>query len=334
MYGYGVAAGRHTPVGFAGGLRHGHHGAPYGLSMRLPWVHKAHSMLHTNKKRLNALGIMVAVVVPWLIFCLVFALLSFSMHYFHPVECYATVSLVFFFINAFFGLSAYAAKLRKAHEVDDEHDPMWHGFLHVTCVLAILAGLLLGWENFSLRMSGLYDMRSLASYRDVDPAHYVGQQLVDAGLVLFNDNTHLDITKSMGFKNTDMYCVAPIVSNKTSPKSYVDFWAVGRNCCSGRSADFHCKGFKETSRMGGTRLMNDAARPFYRLAVQQAEAMYGITTSKPLFFVWGADPFQAAAETEHNAHMMYLCGIVAALCIQCFLVTCATLVFAKLLPQR
>lgn len=311
------------------------HGAPFGMSMRLPWFFHQPSVFRSNRKRLNAVAIMVNVFVPWLLFCVVFALMSFSWHHSAPVACYVVVVLIFFFVMVTFGLLAHMARLRRAKETEEEYEPMWYGFLFTTCVIGIAMGVLLGCHNYDLRMNKVYDYEQLATYRDIDPANFVGQQLVDAGRVQFIDKSYLDITRSMGFKSNDIYCVAPIVSNKTSDKTYYDFWAVGKNCCSGLQGDFNCKSPSGTNAAkGGLRLMNDAERPFYRLAVQQAEATYKINTHKPLFFVWGMDPVKYTEELHYNALTMYITGIMAGLCVQVFLVVSTTLVFAKIYPVR
>lgn len=310
--------------------------APFGLSAKLPFVHHGagKSMLRSTRKRLNALAIFLSILIPWLLFCVVFMLVSFQSHYYHPAETYVIVAVLFFLTVPGFAFMSYLTKLRKEKENHDDHEPMWYGFITLTCLLAMVVAVILGWNNFTMRMQWLYDLQNLATFHDIDPANYVGQQLVDAGLVQFSADTHLDVKKSMGFKNIDMYCAAPIVSNHTGPRSFHDFWAVGKNCCSGRMADFNCKDAQRIGNMGGFRLMEDAERPFYRLAVQQAEAMYGIFTRKPLFFIWTEDPIGLVKETEHNAHLMYLFGILGALIVQIFLVVSATLVFAKVFPQR
>lgn len=340
MWGYGgvsMNAGNTFERALGGKTWNHPHGAPYGISLKLPWLQRYPSPLRTNRKRLNAVAIMLCVAVPWLLFCLVFALFSFRTHYTDPVTCWCLAALLLF---VFVGASACLLKRSQTHLSDDEeYEPMWYGFLGITCLIAIIAGIILGFHNFELRMEKVYDYENLATYRDVDPANYVGQQLVDAGRLVFNNKTYLDVGRSMGFKDSDIYCVAPIASTSTAAKAdqtiapKVDFWAVGKNCCSGTSADFHCEGYKSGVR-GGLRLMDDASRPYYRLAVQQAEATYGIHTNKPLFFVWGTDPIKYTDDLKRMGTSMYTTGIVAAFCVQCFFVVSATLAFAKTFPNR
>jgi len=277
---------------------------------------------------------MVNVFVPWILFSTVFALVSFSYHYKSPMACFMVIALLLLKTVGVSGLFWQSARIRKEKEIDEDHEPMWYGFLCVTCLLAIVVGVILGYHNFNLHMDTVYDFENLATYRDVDPAKFVGQQLVDAGRVQFNSEAHLDISKSMAFKSHDIYCVAPIVSPSTSATTYVDFWAVGKNCCSGTSADFHCGGYKDTTAHGGLRLMDDASRPFYRLAVQQAEATHKIVTHKPLFFVWGTDPIKYTEDLRYKGRTLYIMGVFSAFVVQCVFVVMATLVFAKTFPRR
>merc|ERR1712151_614337 len=93
----------------------------------------------------------------------------------------------------------------------------------------------------------------------------------------------------MGFHNEETYCVVPINSYQGALASY-DFWAVGLNCCSGTSKSFTCGEYKNPRAHAGLRWMRDSQRAFFQLAVQQAEATYGIKANHPLFFTWTEDP--------------------------------------------
>merc|ERR1719240_401546 len=77
--------------------------------------------------------------------------------------------------------------------------------------IAVCLAMTFGDMNFWYNMQPFYDIENLNTYPSVNPAREKGQQLMDAGRVYFADGTGLDMKKAMGFKNLDLYCVAPIV---------------------------------------------------------------------------------------------------------------------------
>eukprot|EP00913_Durusdinium_trenchii_P009404 g8838.t2 len=152
-----------------------------------------------------------------------------------------------------------------------------------------------------------------------------------------------------GFKNDDTYCVAPIILGKDQMASY-DFWAVGVNCCPGQSPDFRCGEYNNAHARAGLRLMSDVERPFYRLAVQQAEAAYNIRTKPPIcpkqcvwwshqfglsrtehpmFFHWVQDPVALTNEWISDGHRFVFKSMGVFFVFNFFCVSCAIIVFSK-----
>jgi len=175
------------------------------------------------------------------------------------------------------------------------------GFVFTMCVIAWTIAFFSGTYNFKTNFEPYYDVTSLNKYPHVDPSVYLGQQFMDAGQIEFVAGSHLDLRKSYGFKNGHTYCIAPIVAPKFQGSSKnmdnYDFWAVGLDCCSGHTNDFHCGAYASTKANKGLRLMRDDDRNFYRLAVKEATASFGLTANYPIFMYWMEDP-----EAEIQAH--------------------------------
>eukprot|EP00418_Pyrodinium_bahamense_P081689 CAMPEP_0179064508 /NCGR_PEP_ID=MMETSP0796-20121207/27984_1 /TAXON_ID=73915 /ORGANISM="Pyrodinium bahamense, Strain pbaha01" /LENGTH=161 /DNA_ID=CAMNT_0020761457 /DNA_START=540 /DNA_END=1025 /DNA_ORIENTATION=+ len=155
-----------------------------------------------------------------------------------------------------------------------------------------------------------------------------GQQLLDAGSVIFTKDSKPDAAMSMGFRNIDTFCVAPITNTNGQLPTY-DFWAVGRNCCSGTRADFHCTHYRNPRAHGALRLIRTSDRAYYRLAVQQAEATYNIRATHPLFFQWEEDPTGVLEGWMASSVRNFVFALSAHFVFQAFVVASATVSFAK-----
>mmetsp|Transcript_62514 Transcript_62514/g.140999 ORF Transcript_62514/g.140999 Transcript_62514/m.140999 type:complete len:320 (-) Transcript_62514:95-1054(-) len=273
-----------------------------------------------KRRRMNLVAILVNVFVPWFVFASIYGVMSFSFHYQHPAAAWMLVVLGFLSV----GVAAFLAQRTKQRE----RDPMWYTFATFALFLAVLLGTMFGDMNFWFNMQPFYDVENLNTYPSVNPAREKGQQLMDAGRVYFASGTGLDMSKAMGFKNQDLFCVAPIVHGGEQLASY-DFWAVGMNCCSGVSADFRCGEFNNPHARSGLRLMRDDQRPFFRLAVQQAEAAYNIKSTHPLFFYWMQDPVAEMNSYRDDGFKYYLLGIFTHFAFNLFCVVCAVVAFSK-----
>jgi len=265
--------------------------------------------------------------VPWGIFAANFSMMSFEIHYSKSQVCNVVLGATLFLVFLF-GYWAFDA-LRKR---DQGRDPTWYIFIFATGLLGWTTGYLFGNANFFRNMQPYFDILNLNTYNHINPLHTRGQQLMDAGKIFFVPDTQLDLRHSMTFKNMDSYCVAPLAvvdGNGTlkEPASY-DFWAVGLNCCS-EWTGFRCGEFKNPRARAGLRLMRDDLRPFFRLAVQQAEAAYNIKAIHPVLLHWMQDPGAEVSAYQDEGYRYFNLGLISFFGVQFFVVIAACIHMMK-----
>jgi len=242
----------------------------------------------------------------WLLFAVLLAFKSFSLNYKFPELVSYLVLLCI--------IPAFAMFYEAVKEYERRPDrAKWHCLEGIFCLIAVGAAVSLGESNYSQNMLPWYSIAHMTTYPSVNPARDKGAQLMDAGAVYFAQGTGLDMRRAMGFRSKELYCVAPIVIGEGKMASY-DFWAIGKNCCSGVSSDFRCGAYNNPSASAGLRLVNDDERPFYKLAVQQAEAAYGVTSTHPIFFNWMVDPLAEAETFRDNGFHTFIMTLVGYLC--------------------
>jgi len=281
-------------------------------------------MFETNKPaptRLKLTTIVFNIFVPWALFAVMYAIISFKAHYHYPELCVALVVLSF--------IPAIGTAALTVNAWRQGHDPHWYAFGAVSLCLAVGTAALFGEMNYLNNMMPYYEIEHLNTYPSVDPAMVKGTQMMDAGQVFFTENTGLDTKRSMGFKNGDLYCVVPIVSGDKKMASY-DFWAIGKNCCSSVSSDFRCGDWNNPQANAGLRMLHGSERASYRLAVQQAEAAYDIKATHPIFFHWVQDPVAQSSSFRDTGLGDYFLGVTAYFGFNVFMVMGATLTFAAL----
>jgi len=284
------------------------------------------------KKRLNIVAMFMGLFVPWIIFATVFAVMSFSLHYKSAQAALSLCGLVFFAVLA---IGYLVIDSMRSNGAADGVGTNWYIFIFLSGFLAWSLGITVGGANFARNLQPYYDVANLNSYPAVDPSQVKGQQLMDAGRMVFKPGSQLDLRYSMGFRNVDLYCVAPVtIGNSTKgelpPLANYDFWAVGLNCCSGESPDFHCGEFSNPRAHAGLRLMRDQLRPFFRLAVQQAEAAYNIKAMHPIFLYWLQDPTVEMMAYEEEGYKYFMLGLFSHFSMQLFFVVAAAMGFARL----
>eukprot|EP00933_Yihiella_yeosuensis_P007547 TRINITY_DN11262_c2_g1_i1.p1 TRINITY_DN11262_c2_g1~~TRINITY_DN11262_c2_g1_i1.p1 ORF type:complete len:433 (-),score=56.37 TRINITY_DN11262_c2_g1_i1:143-1441(-) len=115
---------------------------------------------------------------------------------------------------------------------------------------------------------------------------------VDAAILAFRnetsgpiDYTSVDIDRAAGFKDTDIFCAAPILSPDAAEAAIVrvNYWAVGINCCD-LAGSFTCDASRESDggygvvqRGGGLPCSSCNSEKFDK-AIKKAEALHGVVS--------------------------------------------------------
>lgn len=275
-----------------------------------------------NRQRVNIRGVCANIFLPWLLFVSLYSQMIFSWHYLQPLESWILVFLGFC-LSAVTWFMAWRAKQR-------DRAAMWYTYSALMFFLATLLAAIFGNYVFWTESKAFYDFGDLNTYASVNPAHYRGEMVMDSGRVYFAEGTHLDVKKSIGFKNKDMYCVVPIGNGPNKLQTY-DFWAVGMNCCENPNT-FHCgEDYNNFKARSALRLLDSRdEQRFYRLAVQQAEAAYGITAQHPVFYQWTQDPLSIVNGYHQAMFKYFLIGVFTYFIFNLFCVVCATIAFSKM----
>lgn len=237
---------------------------------------------HAPKLILNLL-------VPPFVFSSSTSLLAFVWRFKYPTGVWSLLALCFvpFFI-------ACHQMRRLARE---ERSLEWVRLTTFLFLMAALIGSIVGELIFWCFTHRFFLVEFMKTYENINPGKVTGDQFLDAGKVKFTEESRVQVDMGMSFTTWDTYCVAPIVDGQNNDLATMDLWAVGINCCRSDDPIFSkCIDLKNEHAHAGLRMMEAGQRNYFRLAVEQAEAAYGIEAPNPLFFYWVQDP---STEIEH-----------------------------------
>jgi len=171
-----------------------------------------------------------------------------------------------------------------------------------------LMGGVYGDENYG-RMRYFYAFQSMAAYVNINPSLDSGQSYADAGEVYFKEGSRVDTTRAVAFKNSDVFCAAPIIleleSGEMVEAKSMDWWAVGVNCCKPNGAAFTCGQSTNYLARSGMRLLEPYDLAYYQFAVHQFSKKYDLPAKNPLFFNWVVDPLAENGMLYLTAHRKY-----------------------------
>lgn len=288
----------------------------------------------SQRQTLNIIPVFQCLFGPWILFCVVYALLSFRIHHSSPGLCWTLVVLCLVPV-VYFGVLTARTVLRRLNGDFAPKAPSWFTFVFVSTLVAWSLGVVFGGMNFWTNMQPFYVYSNLNFYKGLSPAMRHGQEVMDGGRVIFTNDTALDIRLSMGLRNQHTYCVVPISVRSSAgipiPLENYDFWAVGLDCCSsGATAGFQCGEYANPKAHQGLRLLREDDRAFFRLAVQQAEAAHNIQATHPLFFRWTEDATAEMNLSVVQGNKFYFIGMLVHFLWQALIVSLAAAAFAKL----
>lgn len=163
--------------------------------------------------------------------------------------------------------------------------------LSTGCFIAVVLGSLLGLYIYDT--AAIYPMfyqhaRKYSNVVSSEPSAAVA----DAGKITFNEQTNVDVNKSVGYTAEDgvVYCVAPVMDPSKQPR--IEYWAAGINCCAA-SGEFTCDASSNPKAQGGIVVFDNngwftpARFPFYQKARAKAEAQFMLqSVGEPLFVRW------------------------------------------------
>lgn len=290
-------------------------------------LHRSRSVFAPGQRiRMNVLPMFMNIFVPWAFFISVLGLNAFWMPYSHPGGAYLLTALcIFFWLIAVL----VAINRRKA-----DPEPSWFSYFALSVGVAIFSAWALGTDIFNRYSLPYYEIKDLKVLGHVDASKERGQNVMDAGIMYFADGNTIDATRSWHFKQGSVYCVAPIIKGEpgkaVSETGSFDFWAVGKDCCAVSSSDFRCGAFANPLARSAIRVLGDEDRRMYRLAVEQAETLYGVMATHPIFFEWSQDPLAVVQSWNGKAFTTYVIAVIAAFVIALLAVSVASCKFAWL----
>lgn len=283
-----------------------------------PGVGIMHDKMHVHMP--NVPQALSALLVPPLIFGHVAWVITYYMHFEYGRAAWIVASLALLPFLLAFKVRQKANRERRQNS--------WHTYFCVIFGLSFVYACVVSEMNYWYFTNQFYSLRSMRTYSDVNPAETSGMRVMDAATVGFVNDARVVTDMAMSFTTWDVYCVAPIASPEGIPSqggkmaSY-DFWAVGVNCCKSGQTNFMCGEHDNILAKKGLRLVDPEQLKYFRLAVQQAEAQYGIEAKHPVFFHWVQDPdMQLARFFEQGFKNWIMAG-----CLHFFATTLALIFF-------
>jgi hypothetical protein len=284
-----------------------------GLKYPLKYVHNAGATVSVSPKAgasLDSLdGLMQVSVVAWLIFSGICLSIGFAY-----MDASREIHTILGIGAIFLGLVMYNSwQTRKISAMSRA------SFIVSSWLLfAVVMGTWVGLVSYECCIGEYWMYTRLEKRTNVLPSESA-EAYANAGGIIFADEARVDSSRSAGYKNGHVFCVAPIASDAAT--GTVQFWAGGVNCCAARG-NFVCDDSWNDEARGGIVIRNGSASPYHEdlygqlmKAVRLAETTYSIASAEePVFVRWVESPTQVELNIwRMGLGVILACIIVAAL---------------------
>jgi len=200
-------------------------------------------------------------------------------------------------------------------------------------LVAVVTGAWVGLFSYECCISEYWMAQEMEARENVLPSEPAGAYS-NAGEIVFADEARVDPSRAVGYKDTSVYCVAPIASD--APLETVQFWAAGMDCCGARGSFVCDDAWNPKARSGvvirrakDNTIMRDEVHDQYMKAVKLAEVTYSIASAKePIFVRWVADPNQVELNIW-RAGMGVMLGAIIIASLACGLQACGVHMYLR-----
>jgi len=258
------------------------------------WTESLYRLIGPGDPNRDSKSRNVLIVAPWLLFAWVL-MLQLLLRHFSGVACVGLLGL----------LAAGSVCIIFAWHFGRRKGPLSLLSLGILLLVATVAGGYVGrlgwdrhWRQYWWMRTGFREGLTSASTPGMARADYAVIDFWDREQGATMNHTSVDHARATGYKDTDTYCVAPILSPDTAGASLVrvNFWAVGINCCQ-RSGGFTCDDSSDVDAGAGVVMLNggmpcpDCNVDKFRAAVLKAEAVHNLVSARGAQFVrWVKSP--------------------------------------------
>lgn len=191
--------------------------------------------------------------------------------------------------------------------------------LGLLCIVACICALVIAIYAETNYLDEYVRLSRGASYLNVYPSDDAAGRS-DATTISFSNGTTVDSSRTYGYyKDSVLYCIAPITNANNVNSRTIQFWAAGIGCCGARS-DFSCGELGVGNGGGITMPLSNDKKSEFDEAIRGAESWYHLQANyKSMLLKWTADPTDYQSNLWSKAFRLFFIFGAVYLALSCLL---------------